>query len=31
MLNYYIGADVDSKMVELAIEKNEKIGNILAK
>jgi len=25
MANYYIGADVDSKMVELAIEKNEKI------
>jgi len=25
MANYYIGADVDSKMVELAIEKKEKI------
>lgn len=25
MANYYIGADVDSKMTELAIEKNEKI------
>jgi hypothetical protein len=25
MVNYYIGADVDSKMTELAIEKNEKI------
>ena len=25
MANYYIGADIDSKMVELAIEKNEKI------
>ena len=25
MPNYYIGADVDSKMTELAIEKNEKI------
>jgi len=25
MANYYIGADVDCKMVELAIEKNEKI------
>jgi len=25
MANYYIGADVDSKMTELAIEKKEKI------
>ena len=25
MANYYIGADVDSKMTELAIEKNEKV------
>jgi len=24
MANYYIGADVDSKMVELAIEKNDR-------